>query len=215
MAFQDCDWKGVFMQMTRKVSPCLPDNSPPLLCPKLGTVFLAHQNPWFKVMSRGSYYTMEYERPQVVVLPILERASMIMVRVRRPLIDDCPLELPAGDSSEGETPRMAAMREFKEETGIRIEDPLRFVPELPVSEMPGRVPVLLSVFSVDVSQSEFDSRLRHDDEIVSVETISFAEVVRRLVSGEIYLSCPVAIISRFLLKTFVDKSIIRDIEADE
>jgi len=166
-------------------------------------------------MSRGSYYTMEYERPQVVILPILDRDSIVLVRVRRPLIDDCPLELPAGDSREGETPRMAAMREFREETGIRITDPLRFVPELPVSEMPGRIPVLLSVFSVNVSQSEFDSRLRHEDEIVCVEAISFAEVVRRLVSGEIYLSCPAAIISRFMLKTLIERSIIQDVEADE
>lgn len=185
--------------MKKKVSPCTLDSPPALLCPNLNPVFLAHKNDWFKVMSRGSYYTIEYERPQVVVLPVLEGKSIIMVRVKRPLIDDCPLELPAGDSLGGETPREAAMREFAEETGISIEDPQRFLPELPVSEMPGRIPFLLSIFRIDLKNSEFDSRAQHDDDIVSVEVISFFDAAQKLISGEIYLSSPVAIISRLLL----------------
>jgi len=201
--------------MIRKVCSCKQDSTPPLLCPELKPVFLTHQNPWFKVMSRGSYYTIEYERPQVVILPILEGDSIVMVRVERPLIDDCPLELPAGDSQHGETPRAAAMREFSEETGIHIEDPLRFIPELPISEMPGRIPVLLSVFRVDLSKAEFELRSQHDNDIVSVEAISLPDVARKLVSGELYLSSVAAIVSRFLLKTFIDKSAIRDVEKEE
>lgn len=189
----------------KKVVPCSPDNPPLLLCPELQPVFLAHQNSWFRVMSRGSYYTMEYERPQVVILPVLEGNSIIMIRVKRPLVNDCPLELPAGDSEPAETPRMAAMREFWEETGIRIEDPLRFVPELPISEMPGRIPVLLSVFRVDLNQREFDTRIRHDNEIVSVEALPFIDAVRKLIDGDIYLSSPAAIVSRLLLKVCLNK----------
>jgi len=194
--------------MSKIVSPCSLNNAPPLLCPDLVPVLPIHRNPWFKVMSRGSYYTIEYDRPQVVVLPILNGDSIIMVRVCRPLIDDFPLELPAGDSMNGETPRLAAMREFIEETGIRIEDPSRFVPELPISEMPGRIPVLLSAFSIEVSQSEFDSRSRHDNEISSVEVLSFTEIARKIVNGEIYLSSPIAIISRLLLKRFLNTPIL-------
>lgn len=190
--------------MARKVFPCSPDHPPHLLCPELEPVSLAHQNSWFKVMSRGSYFSVEYERPQVVILPVLEGSAIVMVRVKRPLIDDCPLELPAGDAREGETPRMAARREFAEETGINIEDPLRFVPDLPFSEMPGRMPVLLSVFRVDLTQAEFDSRMSHDNEILSVEAFSFLEAARGLVEGEIYLTSPVAIISRLLMQTYLN-----------
>ena len=194
--------------MIKKVFPCSPDIPHPLLCPTLDPVFVAHENPWFKVMSRDSYYTIEYDRPQVVVLPVLNGDSIIMVRVNRPLIDDFPLELPAGDSMNGETPRFAAMREFLEETGIIIEDPLRFNPELPISEMPGRIPVLLSTFRVDVSQYEFDTRTKHDNEISSVEVLSFDEIARKIINGEIYLSSPVAIMSRLLLKRFVNTPIL-------
>lgn len=186
--------------MINKKIPCAPDSPPPLLCPTLNPVFLAHKNNWFKVMSRGSYYTVEYERPQVVVLPVLEGKSIVMVRVKRPLISDCPLELPAGDSQPGETPRDAAIREFAEETGMHIDDPERFVPDLPISEMPGRIPVLLSIFRIDLRKPEFDSRLQHDDDIVSVEAISFTDAAQKLINGGIYLSSPAAIISRLLLK---------------
>lgn len=178
------------------------------MSPGLQPVSLVHRNPWFKVMARGSYFSVEYERPQVVILPVLEGHSLIMVRVVRPLIGDCPLELPAGDSSDGETPRSAAMREFGEETGICINDPERFIPALPLSEMPGRMPVLLSVFEVNVTLPEFLSRSRHDHEIVSVEAISFGDVARMIVGGEIYLSSPAAIASRFLLKTRLDPPMI-------
>ena len=128
-----------------------------------------------------------------------------MVRVRRPLIDDSPLELPAGDSQDGETPRTAAMREFGEETGMVITDPLRFLPDLPISEMPGRMPVLLSVFRIDVTQQEYDSRSSPDSDILAVETIAFDEAARKLIEGEIYLSAPAAVMARLLLKTFLNR----------
>lgn len=140
-------------------------------------------------------------------MPILDGDSVIMVRVKRPLIADFPLELPAGDSAERETPREAAMREFREETGINIDEPLRFVPMLPISEMPGRMPVLLSIFEVNVSQFEFSSRSHPDDEITAVEAISFSEIIRKVIKGEIYLGSPMAIISRYLLQKYFDKSV--------
>ncbi len=195
-----------------RVFPCSPDIAPPLLCPDLKPVFLAHENPWFRVVSRGSYYGLEYERPQVVVLPVLEDDSIVMVRVRRPLIGDCPLELPAGDSCPGETPRMAATREFGEETGIRIENPLRFVPQLPLSEMPGRMPVLLSVFKIDLVRSEFDSRIDPDNDIVCVEVVPLLQAARMLAEGEIYLSSPAAILARFLFGTHLERLISHEVQ---
>jgi 8-oxo-dGTP pyrophosphatase MutT (NUDIX family) len=182
----------------RKAVLYSPDSAPPLLCPELQPAALVHRNPWFKVMSRESFFTLEYDEPQVVVLPILDNHSIIMVRVRRPVINDTPLELPAGGSANGESPRTAAMREFAEETGVIITDPKRFVPELPLGEMPGRMPVLLSVFRVDVTASEYTARKTHDDEVVSVEAITFGRAIQRIVNGEIYLTSPAAIVARFL-----------------
>lgn len=190
--------------MIRKVSKCDPEKAPELLCDNLQPVIIEHKNPWFSVISRGGYYTLEYKCPQVVVLPIVNNQDIVMLRVWRPVIGDCPLEFPAGDSLPGETPRDAAVREFAEESGIEIVDKTRFIPELPISEMPGRIPVLLSVFSVQIREEEFNLRKQHDGEIRSVELISILEAARKIVSGEIYLSSTCALLSRLILKRFID-----------
>lgn len=188
----------------RRAPLSAPDKMPELLCAGLQPVAMKHENPWFRILSRGGYYTFEYERPQVAILPIVDNKGIVMVRVLRPVIGDCPLELPAGDSMRGETPRDAAAREFKEETGIVIEDMARFEPELAVSEMPGRNPVLLSVFAVHISKMEFDSRKEHDVDIHSVEVISIPDLAEKIISGEIYVGVPCAILSRFIFRRIIE-----------
>ena len=185
--------------MNRKVSKYLGRDIPQLLCNNLKPVEEVYKNSWFSVFERGSYFTLEYERPQVVVLPIADDSKVIMVRVKRPVINDTPLELPAGDSNSSELPINAAQREFAEETGIYIKDIQRFKPILPISEMPGRIPVLLSVFKVHVLMEEYLNRAKHDSEIESVVLLSFYEAVQKIISGDIYLSSPMAIVARYLL----------------
>lgn len=172
-----------------------------LLCPDLDPVREEHRNPWFRVMNRGGFFTLEYDRPQVVILPVVEDDGVVLVRVRRPVIGDCPLELPAGDSQPGETLAEAARRELTEETGLHIEDLGRFRPLRPISEMPGRMPVLLGIFRVDVRRGEFAARRPFDAaEIQSVELVPVPDLVSRIVAGEIYLSSPMAILARFVFE---------------
>jgi len=183
----------------KKVQPNKPDSAPEVLCPALSPIETMHRNPWFSVVNRGGYFTMEYDCPQVVVLPVIDNSSVAMVRVFRPLIGDSPLELPAGGAQPNETPREAARRELAEETGIEICELSRFKPILPLSEMPGRIPVLLSVFQVDIEGAEFNARGVHDSEIESVVAIEYEEIAGKIISGEIYLSSPIAILGRLLL----------------
>lgn len=55
----------------------------------------------------------------VVVLPLLDSGSVLMLVQERPLADCRLLELPAGRAEPGETPNMAAQRELLEETGYQ------------------------------------------------------------------------------------------------
>ena len=185
--------------MNKRAVPHGPAEAPPILCHELAPVKEEYRNPWFKVMDRGSYFTLEYDRPQVVVLPVVDRNGILMVRVKRPIINDCPLELPAGDSMPHETPVEAARRELSEEAGIYIDALDRFSPIIPISEMPGRMPVLLSVFQIELTMDEFNRRKTFDgDEIISVELLPVKTVMGKIISGEIYLSSPIAILSRFI-----------------
>lgn len=168
-------------------------------CISLTPVETVHENPWFLVRNRGGYFTIEYRRPQVIVLPVVANHSFVMVRVKRPIIADIPLELPAGNLEENESALRAGAREMAEETGIEIKDLHRFKMLPPVAHSPNRNPQLFYVYQISLTQQEYDQRNSHDDEISSVECLHFDDVIKMIIHGEIYVSIPVAVISRFLL----------------
>jgi 8-oxo-dGTP pyrophosphatase MutT (NUDIX family) len=169
-----------------------------IACPELRPVELVHQNPWFAVRNRGGYFTLEYHLPQVIVLPVVENRAVVMVRARRPVLDDLTLELPAGCAEEGEDPAAGCARELAEETGIAIAAQ-RLIPMPPLAVSPNRMPGLVYAFRVELTQEEFDRRGPHDDEVASVELIALDEVVRMIARGAIYVAIPVAMIGTYLL----------------
>jgi len=169
-------------------------------CSSLTPVETVHENPWFTVRDRGGYFTIEYEFPQVAVMPVVENHSIVMVRVKRPVIDDIiSLELPAGSAKEGESPLHAVVRELAEETGIKIRDLSRFEMLPPISTSPNRNPNLAHIFQVHLSMDEYETRKRHDREIECVELFRLDEIQRMICQGEIYISFPIAVISRYLI----------------
>ena len=167
-------------------------------CHSLQPVITIHENKWFSLVNRGGYYTLEYHWPQVVILPVVDNRSIVMVRVKRPVIADNVLELPAGGAKENEAPLEAVAREFQEETGIKIDllDRFQLLPSIAIS--PNRYPVLPRIYQIDILKQEFDKRDPHDDEVVSVECFTFKKVKEKIIQGEIYVSLPLAIVSRFL-----------------
>ena len=170
-------------------------------CPELVPVETLHENPWFTVRNRGGYYTVEHRKSHVIVLPVVNRNSVVMVRAKRPIVGDDPLELPAGQIENGETAEQGAGRELAEETGIEVADLTRFVPMPPLSHSPGRTPKLVFVFRIHLSQQEYDERGAHDDEVSSVECFSFTEVARAIEDGSVYVSTPIAVIGRYMMST--------------
>lgn len=157
-----------------------------------------HRNEWFVVRNRGGYFTTEFHQPQVIVLPVVADAGIVMVRVTRPLIGDTTLELPAGAIERDESPVAGAAREFAEETGITVSDLARFRPMPPMSTSPNRMPHLVYVFRVDLTRPEFDQRKPHDHEVESVHCIPFEEVMRLVTKGNIYVAAPIAVIAGYL-----------------
>lgn len=166
----------------------------------LQPVEVVHRNAWFALKNRGGYFSLEYHMDQVVVLPIVDSWQMLFVRVRRPLVSDTPLELPAGASLDGEAPRATAQRELAEETGIMIDDTDRFIECEPLSELPGRSPQLLKIYRLDLSAREFRARVAHDNEVTGVELLDFEELRQAIVDGRLYVSSCIAIAARYLFE---------------
>ena len=190
-------WKGVFDPIT--MIPTINDSrfiEP--ACTKLLPVKTIYSNEWFSVRNRGGFYTIEYNQPQVIIFPIVNNNSIVMVKVYRPIIADVTLELPAGGAHEKETPIRAAMREFKEETGIIINDESRFELVMPLIHSL-RSPCFLFFYKVEISQAEYEARVRHDHEVAEVVCLTFSEIISMIKSGKIYLGLHVAIILRYLL----------------
>ena len=191
--------------MTKYKKSCFPPSEKwdsrlcDIACKNLQPVTKVHQNDWFEVYNRGGYFTVEYPYSHVIILPVVEEKSILLVRAKRPVLNDFSLELPAGCAEKEEKPVVAAARELKEETGISICDYARFIPMPPLAVSPNRVPKLIYVFRVDLSQQEYEERLPHDHEIESLDCVSFEKVARMISTGEIYVTVPIAVIGTYLL----------------
>ena len=170
-----------------------------IACSQLAPVETLHENPWFSVRNRGGFFTVEYCLRQVVILPVVNQDSIIMIRAKRPVINDTPLELPAGAIEGGEDAANGAARELFEETGMKVANLKRFIPMVPISVSSTRQPNLSYIFKVDISEDEYINRQPHDDEIYSVERFSINDLATKMKSGEIYVAPTLAVLGIFLV----------------
>jgi 8-oxo-dGTP pyrophosphatase MutT (NUDIX family) len=172
--------------------------------PKLNLepVELLLKTPYFSVLNRGGYFTVEPTSIPVVILPIVNQDSIVFVRAKRPVISDFSLELPSGGLMSDENPRYGALRELFEETGVKVDDADRLQVLPPKANSPNRNPYLIYCFGIDLSEAEWNQRLPHDEEIYSVERLLIPEIIRMIRDGEIYVALHVALASSYILTNF-------------
>ena len=168
-------------------------------CTDLQPINTLHQNPWFSLKTRGDYFTIEPSLSVVLILPVIEGHSIVLVEVKRPVLDEMySLIIPAVGLAKGESLQEWELRELHEEAGIKIStDRLRQQSPLALSP---RDPYLACIHEAKINLDEFLARAQHDDEISQVRLLYFDKVQRLLVSGEIFLAGVVGLLSCFLLK---------------
>ena len=157
------------------------------------------QNQRFSLLENEDFHVLEYHAQHVIVLPILEKIRVVMPKVFRKILGGAVWELPAGGVQKNENPEEAALRELREETGISITDISRLIPENTLVVSPNRLPMFPSIYSINVSENEFDNRSMHDDEVESVDCFSINTIKAMMSSGEIVTSITLAILGRFIL----------------
>tara|TARA_B100000902_G_C27172960_1_gene844812 strand:+ start:556 stop:1077 length:522 start_codon:yes stop_codon:yes gene_type:complete len=153
----------------------------------------------FLLKDHNDFHVIEYHTQQVIVLPVVVNIGIVLCKVLRQPLGQAIWELPAGGLRDDESLEGGALREFREETGVQINelDRLKPLPSLIVS--PNRLPMFPTIFQLNLSAQEFDGRLEHDDEIESVDLFSFSQIKEMIITNEIFASIPLAILSRFLL----------------
>ena len=128
---------------------------------------------------RRVVYEIVEHRGAVVMVPVTEDASVLMVRQFRQAVGRELLELPAGTIEKGETPEACAQRELAEEVGhaaARWERLITFFPS------PG---VLTEEMHVFLARDLRPTPAEREEEDLRVEAMSLREARRRIDTGEI------------------------------
>lgn len=168
-----------------------------ILCPKLLPVTTEYQNDWFSVKKRGEYYTFEPNSLQVATLVVVGK-KVLLVKVKRPVINDETWELPAGGCLPDETPEQAAVRELTEEAGIFVDQNRLLSLQAP-SICPNRYAESMYVFGVEITEAEWQHRADFDSEIADVALFTLAKIQAMLLKNEIYVALPSLMLAKLLL----------------
>ena len=131
----------------------------------------------------------------VVVLPVLEDGTIVMIRNYRFAVDEELIELPAGMLEEGEAPADCAARELAEETGYTAG---RLVKLGQFYAGPGTTDELMHSF-LATELKDGDQNLEVHEEIV-VEEYSEEDVKRMIADGEIHDAKTIATLGYYWLR---------------
>ncbi len=162
--------------------------------------------PYCAFRKRDGYYTVETTRDMAVVLPIVDRHSVVLVRAHRPTVGDTPLEIPGGGRDDNETPVQAAKRELLEETGIDVPSVDRFLELPPMAEDTTRRPQMTHVFIAEITMADYEARRPHDEEVAAVELWPCSEAIAACCDGRIYVAPTISVIARGVFSGFLDGS---------
>lgn len=116
----------------------------------------------------------------VAVVGLTENNEVLMVRQFRYPYKETIYEIPAGKLEKGEDPRVAAIREFREECGAVAE---KFEPLGEIYPTPGYCGEIIRIFyATDLT---FGEQELDEDEYLEVIKMPFSECVAKIMSGEI------------------------------
>lgn len=129
---------------------------------------------------------IEYKREIVlhkgsaVIVPVFADKTVALVRQYRHAAGEYLLEIPAGTLEKGESPEIGALRELEEEIGVTAKK-IEKLTEFYVS--PGFLTEKMHVYMAsDLTETQQNLE---EDEILSIEKLSFPEAFEKIKNGEI------------------------------
>jgi len=162
---------------------------------------IVHKNPYFTINLNDDYYSLSFPTEQVVVLPIVEDSQILFIKAKRPGFNEPVVELPAGSVDKGETFEIAALREFGEETGIKIVNKDRLIKMPSINNMPSRTNNMLKIFFININMDEYRNRGKHDSEVSDIILMSFEEIINSINQGLFFTAPFIAICLTYIFNT--------------
>lgn len=150
-----------------------------IIYPKRGAFQLVLEEILLSNGKRAEHMTLEHNGA-VVILPVANDGSIVMIRQYRHSIGREILEFPAGTLKEGEDPSLCAERELSEETGYAARN---FENLGVIYPAPGFCSEKQYLYlATDLYERSLPC---DDDEEITVQNISIDEFYKALSSGEI------------------------------
>lgn len=134
----------------------------------------------------------------VAIIGVTDDDMVVLVRQFRYPYKETIYEIPAGKLEKGEDPFEAGKREFKEETGGVAEE---YISLGEIYPSPGYTNEIIRLYAA--KNITFEEQNLDDDEFLQVCQISFDELIRRIMSGEIKDAKTIA--AAFKLKELMNK----------
>ena len=116
----------------------------------------------------------------VAIVALDDEDNVLTVKQYRYVFSRVLEEIPAGKLEPGEDPREAALRELREETGAT---PGRFTDLGAMIPSPGAYGEVLHLYLAE--ELDFGEQSPDEDEFLDVARTPFAEMVRRVLDGEL------------------------------
>jgi ADP-ribose pyrophosphatase len=152
---------------------------------------LLFQNRWMELYEdkvqvrpgKTTHYTW-YRTPDVaVIVPFIDKDTLVMIRQYRHPLRKVLLEFPAGHMENNEDPEKTATRELLEETGYHapeIEQVYTYNPSVNISRQ------LIHIFrGRNLVKGEYEHDSESVEDIRKVEIVSVEELKRMIMSGKV------------------------------
>ena len=151
---------------------------------------IVYKNKWFSIKKNKNYFVIDENHDQVAILPIVDKNKLLLVKQYRAPLKKYTLEFPAGGfSNKNEKPKIAALRELSEETGIKIFNISRVYKLKKMSVNPQRQTKLPYIFYVNIAKKEYLNRSKKiSKEIKKVILIDFKKFLNLYKKGLIISS---------------------------
>ena len=139
-------------------------------------------------------YTRGVRKDYSTVVPFISDEEILVIKSYRHLVDSILIEIPSGYIDKGESPKEAAIRELKEETGYSAKDVISigdYTLDYSMFEQRGNLFVAYDLVKVGNQSLGIMEK-------IDVETISIKKIMRLLLEGKILNAASIVALYRAL-----------------